>query len=118
MPAAEPYPYIYVNADGSARELHADERTYLETEFSGGDGNRPYIKYDYEERDGWGEISGYMKRALLPPGITVAAAPAEHPNRPMNLEETIAWHRAKGLTVIENDDGSYTIMPRPQRDSA
>jgi hypothetical protein len=55
MPAAEPYPYICVNADGSARELH---------------------------------------------------------------EETIAWHRAKGLTVIENDDGSYTIMPRPQRDSA
>jgi len=42
---------------------------------------------------------------------TVAAAPADDPNRPMNREETIAWHRARGLEVIENDDGSYTIMP-------
>lgn len=118
MPAVEPYPYVYVNADGSARELHADERAYLEAEYRGADGNRPYIKQDYAQRDGWGELSGYMKRALLPPGIAVAAAPAEDPNRPMNREETIAWHRARGLEVIENDDGSYTIMPRPQRDRA
>ena len=30
-----PYPYVYVLADGSARELHENERKYLETEFSG-----------------------------------------------------------------------------------
>jgi len=34
----EPYPYVHVNADGSARELHPSERRYLETEFKGGDG--------------------------------------------------------------------------------
>jgi len=51
MPAAEPYPYIYVNADGTARELHAGERAYLETEFKGGDGAMPYIKDSYEERN-------------------------------------------------------------------
>jgi len=38
------YPYIYVNADGTARELHAGERAYLEMEFKGGDGAMPYIK--------------------------------------------------------------------------
>ncbi len=44
MPKDEPYRYIYVNADGSARELHAGERDYLETEFTGGDGAAPHIK--------------------------------------------------------------------------
>ena len=48
--------YVYVLANGTARELHADERQYLETEFQGGDGAMPYIKASYEARDGWGEI--------------------------------------------------------------
>ena len=30
----DPYLYVYVNQDGSARELHPDERSYLETYFS------------------------------------------------------------------------------------
>lgn len=33
MPAADPHPYVYVNADGTARELRASEQKYLETEF-------------------------------------------------------------------------------------
>jgi hypothetical protein len=53
MPAA-PYPYVYVNADGTARELHANEQKYLETDFKGGDGAAPYVKSSYQERDGWG----------------------------------------------------------------
>ena len=53
MPAAAPYRYVYVIADGTARELHVSERQYLETEFSGGDGAAPYIKSSYSERDGW-----------------------------------------------------------------
>jgi hypothetical protein len=31
MPAADLYPYVYVNADGTARELHPSEQKYLET---------------------------------------------------------------------------------------
>ncbi len=112
MSAASPYPYVYVNADGTARELHADERQYLETEFTGGDGAMPYIKSSYEARDGWGEISGYLKRSQLPPGTPIADAPAENPNRPMNREESIAWLRAKGVEVVENSDGSYTMLAR------
>jgi hypothetical protein len=108
------YRYIYVNADGTARELHADEKTYLETEFTGGDGNMPYIKRSYEQRDGWGEISGYMERKLLPRSIKVQPAPVEIPNKPMNREESIAWLRAKGVEVIENPDGSYSTKGMPR----
>jgi hypothetical protein len=46
----EPYPYIHVEKDGTARELHASEREYLETPFLFGDGGRPYVKSSYEER--------------------------------------------------------------------
>jgi hypothetical protein len=44
MPAAALYPYVYVNADGTARELHPSEQKYLETEFKGGGGAAPYVK--------------------------------------------------------------------------
>ena len=115
MPTASAYPYVYVNADGTARELHAGERTYLETEFQGGDGAMPYIKDTYEERNGWGDLNGYLKRAQLPDGIPIAEAPAEDPNRPMSREESIAWLRAKGVEVVENADGSYTTLAKPRR---
>jgi len=114
MPDADLYPYIYVNADGTAREVHAGERTYLETEFQGGDGAMPYIKDTYDERNGWGDLNGYLKRAQLPAGIPIAEAPAEDPNRPMSREESVAWLRAKGVEVVENADGSYTMLPKPR----
>jgi hypothetical protein len=101
----QPYPYIYVNADGTARELHTSERAYLETEFKGGDSAMPYIKDSYEGRNGWGEISGYLKRAALPSGMPVADAPAEGPNKPMSIDEFIAWLAKKGVRATKNSDG-------------
>ena len=108
----QPYPYIYINADGTARELHAGERAYLETEFEGGDGAMPSTKDSYEERNGWGEISGYLKRAALPAGTPVADAPAENPSRPMSREDYVEWLRGKGVEVTENSDGSLTVHGR------
>jgi hypothetical protein len=108
----EPYPYVHVNADGSARELHPSERRYLETEFKGGDGAAPYIKARYDQRNGWNELTGYLKRALLPDGMAVAAAPADDPSRPLDRAEYAAWLRGKGVEVIENADGSLTVKPR------
>jgi hypothetical protein len=114
MSVGNGYPYVYVNADGTARELHASERTYLETEFTGGDGAMPYIKDSYYERNGWGELSGYLKRSRVPVGTAVRASPAEDPRRPMTREEEIAWWRSKGVEVVEHSDGSYTMLPKPR----
>jgi len=113
MPAAEPYPYVYVNADGTARELHPNERQYLETEFAPGDGAMPYVKSSYAQRNGWGELTGYLARSELPDGTRMHEAPTEDPTRPLNRAEYIAWLRSKGLEVIENSDGSFsTAKPR------
>jgi hypothetical protein len=112
--AAKPYAYIYINADGTARELHASEREYLEKEFTLGDGAMPYIKDSYDERDGWGELSGYLKREALPAGTAIEDARLQNPRRPLTREDFAAWLRSKGVEVIEHDDGSMTISkPRP-----
>jgi hypothetical protein len=108
----EPYRYVHVEADGSARELHPSERRYLETEFKGGDGAAPYIKARYDERNGWGDLAGYLERSLLPDGIAVADAPAADPIRPLDQNEYVAWLRSKGVDVVENSDGSLTVKPR------
>ena len=109
------YPYVYINADGTARELHAGERAWLETEFQGGDGAMPSIKDSYEERNGWGELGGYLARTALPAGTPVGDAPAEDPRRPMSRADTIAWLRGKGVDVTENDDGSLTVRGLPDK---
>ena len=109
-----PYPFVYVEADCTARELHADERTYLETDFEGGDGARPYIKSKYEQRDGSGDLRGYLRRSKLPAGASIKPAPLDDPSKPLDRDECIALLRAKGLEVtenlevIENDDGRFT----------
>jgi hypothetical protein len=110
----EPYPYIYVNADGTARELHPEERQYLETEFSGGDGAAPHIKESYAERNGWDEVTGYLERSKLPDGMQTQEAPQENPCRPLGKTEYIAWLRSRGAVVTEKSDGSFTIS-KPRR---
>jgi hypothetical protein len=102
MESLQPYPYVYINADGTARELHAEERAYLETEFKGGDGAAPSIKDSYDERNGWGDINGYLKRASLPAGMPVADVPAENPNKPMSIDEFIAWLAKKGVRATKS----------------
>ena len=77
--SVDPYPYIYVNGDRSARELTQNERDYLETRFQPGDGGRPYVKRNYSQKNGWGEAAGLLKRSHLPKEIAIQAAPAENP---------------------------------------
>ena len=72
--------YVYVNGDGSARELTPDEQVYLNTEFSGGDGARPYIKFRYESLTPDGRISGFLERRQLPTRIEIQTPP----NPPLN----------------------------------
>lgn len=63
------FEFVYVNDDGSARELDADEREYLSTKFEFGDGGRPYIKGWYEETTPDYKLRGYLRRRQLPKRI-------------------------------------------------
>jgi hypothetical protein len=106
---------VYVNADGSARELHPDERNYLETPFQGGDGGRPYVKRNYSQRNGWGELAGFLERSELPTDVVMQPAPAENPSKPMTKSEQIQFLRNKGMVVTENPDGTFTAR-KPKAD--
>jgi len=105
---AEPYPYIYVNDDGTARELHTTEREYLETPFLGPDGGRPYVKWHYRQKNGWGDIGGFLKRSRLPGKVSVNPAPAGEPSRDAR-REMIRRAREMGCDIAENTDGGFTI---------
>jgi hypothetical protein len=109
---ADPYPYVYVNEDGSARELQKRERQYLETPFLGPDGGRPYVKWRYRQKNGWGDVSGFLKRSRLPKKIGVSVAPAEDPCRDSKAE-TIRRLRERGYEVIEGSDGGFRASKPP-----
>jgi hypothetical protein len=72
---------VWINADGSARELTEAEKKHVASEFSPFDGARPYIKSRYEERNGWGKLSGYLPRNEVPDGVAIKPAPADRPAR-------------------------------------
>ena len=65
------FKYVYVEDDGSARELTPQEKQYLSAKFPGGDGGRPYIKLKYESRTPDGRLRGYLTRRQLPKSILV-----------------------------------------------
>lgn len=111
---AGPYPYVYVNADGTARELHPGERNFLETPFHPADGGRPYVKDSYSQKNGWGEVAGFLRRSKLPLGTPIFAAPEENPCKPATKEDQIQFLRAKGMEVTENSNRSFTVR-RPNR---
>jgi hypothetical protein len=51
-----------------------------------------------------------MQRGLLPRGMPVDPAPADDPLKPLRQAGHIAWLRRKGVEVIENSDGSFTML--------
>jgi hypothetical protein len=111
--AGDPYPYIFVNDDGAARELHAVERAYLEQAFIPFDGGRPYVKSNFETRDGWGSVKGFLDRSKLPNGLFVAPAPSNNPNPPMKKVDHLAFIKEKavqfGFEVVEKPDGTVEM---------
>ena len=70
-PSTDEFEYVYVNKDGSVRELDIEEQNYLKEDFHGADGNRPYIKLRYNQRACNGEISGYIRRVRVPKKISI-----------------------------------------------
>jgi hypothetical protein len=110
----DPYPYVYVNNDRTVRELHQSERNYLEEAFSPFDGGRPYIKDDFEARDGWGSIKGFCHRSRIPQDLRIGPAPVDDPNSPMSKLEYIEWLKKTmktmaGFEIVERGDGAIEM---------
>jgi hypothetical protein len=70
---------VFIEYDGTAYELTDEDKTYVDTEFLPADSGRPYIKDDYDERNGWGLLNGYLPRTELPKGMPVRPASARPP---------------------------------------
>jgi hypothetical protein len=109
----DPYPYVYVNADGSARELHPNERKHLETFFDPFGGGGPPVKYKYSQKLESGQIAGFLRRSKLPRGMEILRAPAEDPSKPLSREEEMQLYRDKGLDVVEHVDGRGFTVRKP-----
>jgi hypothetical protein len=66
------FEYVYVENDGTVREVSEDDQAYLNTHFSPGDGGRPSIKTRYKSRNGWGNISGFIPRRRVPRQLPIS----------------------------------------------
>lgn len=106
--------FVYVNQDGSVRELAPDEREYLSESFHPGDGGRPYIKGSHGALDGWGSLSGFLPRKMVPGHMAIEPVnPTYLPPQFDARREMIEDSRAVGDIVTENPDGSVRCAPNP-----
>ena len=67
----EKFEYVYVENDGTVRELDSEEIEYLQTEFEPTDGARPYIKSHYNQLTPNSKIVGFLKRNKVPKNIEI-----------------------------------------------
>ena len=68
------FDYVYVDEDGSVRELNAAEEEYVTTALFLNDDADRYIKSRYESLTVDGRLAGYLRRRQLPRQIPVAPA--------------------------------------------
>lgn len=112
----EPYPFVFVQTDETVRELHQSEREYLETPFHPADGGRPYVKSNYEQTNGWGNIEGFLERVEVPPNIQIQPAPSTNPITPMTKEALKQLMLERGFDVTVSASGSMHAR-RSKQDS-
>ena len=107
--------FVYVNQDGSVRELSSDERQYLSQDFHGSDGGRPYIKASYKAQDGWGSVSEFLSRTQLPREMVVEPVnPTYVPQQFDFRRQAVEDGKRVRDIVTENPDGSVTCSPNPE----
>ena len=113
------FEFVYMNQDGSVRELSPAEQTYLSKEISGGDSGRRYVKSRCKSRDGWGSLSGFIERSKVPAQIKISPV---HPDFDARVKELgfdmLDSHRAAGDIIETNADGSVACTPNPPISSA
>ncbi|WP_077405344.1 hypothetical protein [Cellulophaga omnivescoria] len=67
----EKFEFVYVENDGTVRELDKEEIDYLQTEFEPSDGARPYIKSSYDQLTPDKKILGFLRRSEVPKEIEI-----------------------------------------------
>ena len=68
----EKFEYVYVENDGTVRELDNQEIEYLQTKFEPTDGARPYIKNSYDQlTPGSKKILGFLHRSKVPENVKI-----------------------------------------------
>lgn len=67
----EKFEFVYVEKDGTVRELDNDEIKYLETEFEPSDGARPYMKSSYDQLTPDKKVLGFLHRSKVPKGMEI-----------------------------------------------
>jgi len=97
---------VWINVDGSARDLTDAEKRHVDADFSPFDGARPYIKSTYQQRNGWGELSGYLRRTKVPDGIPINAINAAPPERPPQQQTAESVASAISELVRKSNSGS------------
>ena len=108
------FEYVYVNQDGSVRELSPNEQAYLEEEFSPFDGARPYIKSSYESLDGWGSMSGFIPRKEIPTDMGIDPVNPQYDALVANDSvDFLEAHRLAGDIIETGPDGRITCIPDP-----
>lgn len=108
------FKFVYVNQDGSAREVSPGEQAYLSEKFSGGDGGRPYIKFRYESADGWGSRSGFIERRRVPSRVAILPVHPDYDARVKELGHDVTGPlRAAGDIIEKTGDRSITFKPNP-----
>ncbi len=63
--------FVYVEEDGTVRELHQQEIDYLNAPFNYYDKARPLVKKSFHERNDQKKISGFILRRRVPRDIKI-----------------------------------------------
>lgn len=121
MDSKSKFEFVYVNQDGTARELSPEERAYLCEFFDPFDGGRPYIKASYNCVDGYGSPSGFIELKNVPSNITIQAVNPQYDfllksSEKSYREKLIEDHNAAGDIITVDTDKSFCAIPNPPSD--
>jgi len=110
-----PAGFVNVNQDGTVRELSPQEREFLAQEFLPNDSARPYIKSCYASLNGWGSISGFLRRSQVPSGLDIQEVNPDYDSLVCEdgLEGVLEMHREAGDIIKRNPDGSISVIANP-----
>ncbi|MFV5684852.1 hypothetical protein ACM55I_05350 [Flavobacterium sp. GB2R13] len=65
------FEFVYIENDGTVRELNEEEQGYLLEKFQPNDGARPFVKTRYKQLTSDGKISGFILRVRVPKKIEI-----------------------------------------------